>query len=744
MQQKPSAWKRARAAINFFRNGWRAISPRSGSPASTKSSPLILPAWRDGEPLWQLVDFESYAQEGFNENAILFSAIMYKVRSITIAPLKAYGGTPEEPKLLPVAHPLQRLVSRPNRWQSQAEFQGQAEVFLNIAGNVYIVLDRERGTQVPRAMYLLRPDRVFIVPSKDKREIIGFLYVPEGASIRDGVPYLAQDVIHIKYPNPLDPIEGLGYGLPPVSSMARSVDVDNSVTRYLKLFFQNGAMPPGVLKFNHPMDDKMVTAARERWMEIYGGFDNWADIAVLDQGGSYEKLGLDFKELDMSVLDARNESRMSAPLGVPMTLIESRPQMVQSTYSNKSTDRVMFWEDTMVPELRWFEVDYQYFIQGDNGEFVAFDLSKVPALTLTPKDRNDLATAAFTAGGITRAEYRAILPFAVDPEAEDTTSPPSEGAPEAEEEAEKEGEEVSEEGEKGAKAIFNITYNVSPAIEKMKRQLKEMDRYAFWVKSDELAIDHEGDYTDATHAAFEGDRRAVLAILGAKGKAALSRKATVDYTSAIANIEEYYEAEGRAASSWSNELDAAIDSLVSAKVIQLNGEFGFDTPPGDILSQNWLEEYKLVFAQPINETSSKEITALLQQGIDEGWGAGEAVKNLNLVFDQWIDGELPEEEFDWIAQRRPYHRTEAIVRTETIRATNAASNATYGVWGVQQKEWLATGDARVRKSHKAADGQTVAIDDAFDVGGSSLRFPGDPEGSSDQTINCRCSLLPVI
>lgn len=726
--KKPSVIERAKAAWKFYQHGWGAFDvARRPAALETKGNPMVLPVWRDGEPVWQIIDFESYAQEGFNTNAILYSAIMYKVRAITTAPLRAYGGTIDEPELLPADAPLQKLCSRPNRWQSQAEFQGQAEAFLNIAGNVYIAIERQRGVTVPVALHLLRPDRVFIIPSSTRKEIIGFVYVPEGKSIKDGVPFLAQDMIHIKLPNPMDPLEGLGYGLSPISPMARSLDVDNSVTDYLKLFFQNGAMPPGVLSFDVPMDDETVSRARTRWMEIYGGYSNWADVAVLDQGGKYQKIGLSFQELDMGVLDARNESRAVAPLGVPMTLIESRPSLVQSTYSNKETDRIMFWQDTMIPELRWFEVDYQYYLQGDNGEFVMFDLSRVPALTLTPAQKHDLATKAFIAGGLSRNEYRAILPFTLDLSIPDETgkTPQTDtqaGMPEAEDQA----EEATD-----AKAM-------RPA------QTKDFDRKGFWTKTDALATRHEKAYTKGTQQAFDNDRKAILAILRqAQGKA-LESKATIDYTWAIAHIVEYYSKTGKAADNWENSLDAAIDALVTANVIQLNGEFGHDTPPQLILSQNWLKEYKLKFAQPINDTSSSELSALLEQAMGDGWGVNETVKHVDQMFEQWMTGTLTPEDFAWIEQRMPFYRTEMIVRTETMRAANASANSLYANWGVKKKEWLTQIDGRQRTTHEDIDGQVVAIDKAFDVGGNSLRFPGDPRGNPSETINCRCTILPVL
>jgi hypothetical protein len=37
------------------------------------------------------------------------------------------------------------------------------------------------------------------------------------------------------------------------------------------------------------------------------------------------------------------------------------------------------------------------------------------------------------------------------------------------------------------------------------------------------------------------------------------------------------------------------------------------------------------------------------------------------------------------------------------------------------------------------------IDKPFDVGGEQLMYPGDPDGGSPgNTINCRCTVLPVM
>lgn len=57
------------------------------------------------------------------------------------------------------------------------------------------------------------------------------------------------------------------------------------------------------------------------------------------------------------------------------------------------------------------------------------------------------------------------------------------------------------------------------------------------------------------------------------------------------------------------------------------------------------------------------------------------------------------------------------------------------------KSWLATMDDRTRETHVEADGQEVPIDATFTVGEDQLDYPGDPEGSDAEVINCRCTVL---
>ncbi len=79
-----------------------------------------------------------------------------------------------------------------------------------------------------------------------------------------------------------------------------------------------------------------------------------------------------------------------------------------------------------------------------------------------------------------------------------------------------------------------------------------------------------------------------------------------------------------------------------------------------------------------------------------------------------------------------------LARTDLNGLANGASVMAATLVGIQYKQWLTAEDDLVRDTHAEADGQTVPVDQAFDVGGEQLDYPGDPAGSDAETCNCRC------
>ena len=85
-------------------------------------------------------------------------------------------------------------------------------------------------------------------------------------------------------------------------------------------------------------------------------------------------------------------------------------------------------------------------------------------------------------------------------------------------------------------------------------------------------------------------------------------------------------------------------------------------------------------------------------------------------------------------------RATLIARTEVHRTASWANEQTAMQMNIAGtiKEWVAVQDDRTRITHAVADGQRQNIEGKFQVGGDLLKYPGDPIGSPEETINCRC------
>lgn len=234
---------------------------------------------------------------------------------------------------------------------------------------------------------------------------------------------------------------------------------------------------------------------------------------------------------------------------------------------------------------------------------------------------------------------------------------------------------------------------------------------------------------------------------GAKAKA-LQRKATIDWDEALGEVGDYLYTAG---DNWRSVFVPLMQGVMTAQGERWAAELGLAFDVRNFYAEEWFETYTLQFAQPILDTTEHELAAMFRQAQAEGWSIPTMQRHLTDVFQQYMSGDLTPEDFSWFEQRMSPYRTEMIARTETIRASNAGTTQLFGEWGVGRKEWLSTKDDRTRAyergdefDHLEADGQVVGMDEPFIVSGEELQYPGDPNGSPGNTINCRCTVLPVL
>lgn len=142
--------------------------------------------------------------------------------------------------------------------------------------------------------------------------------------------------------------------------------------------------------------------------------------------------------------------------------------------------------------------------------------------------------------------------------------------------------------------------------------------------------------------------------------------------------------------------------------------------------EEWINTYSFAKTRTITELIREEARKALAVSVSKGESSSQLAKRLARV----IGGKRVK----WALIR--------MARTEVHAASEKGSfEAARSSGLIVVKEWAALEDRRTRLSHAIADGQLRELDVVFSVGADHLMFPGDPNGSGKETINCRCVAL---
>ena len=115
-------------------------------------------AWHaPGRPVWSARDPAVFAREGYARNAIAYRCVRLIAEAAASAPMRVG----------PVGHPLARLLMRPNPEQSGVELLEGLYGHLQVSGNGYLEAAAIDEETAPSELYVLRPDRISVIPGAD-------------------------------------------------------------------------------------------------------------------------------------------------------------------------------------------------------------------------------------------------------------------------------------------------------------------------------------------------------------------------------------------------------------------------------------------------------------------------------------------------------------------------------------------------------------------------------------------------
>ena len=552
--------------------------------------------------------------------------------------------------------------------------------------------------------------------------------------------------------------------------------------RYNVAFLRNDARPAAVVVTEAFESDEAFYAFKSQWQGRFGGPDNAGNIAFVETSDDPDALdrtkpseALNVAVLGLSQRDAMfieqekaSLERVAMACGVPW----SRLSATDRTFDNAGQEDTNFWMDTMLPLLNDLADEVNLQLAPRLGKEVGwFDLSHVKVFKATRTTlaidpvalwRNSIARLNESRDMvglppdddgdrfITPDELLALASPAPTPLARDAVAEiadavkailptPSRELPTVEQRTplvhshfhthadgtihkhlHRHIAGTPDHGDFATGIAHAHAHELAITIETRDAPDIEQRRAVIWRSTNATVLTHEKQWRKTMHTLFTRQRKAVLSKLeGRTGRGNIGQRVTEGRASA----DDVYDPEF-----WSQETADAAEplygSVAASALSRLADRLGIAFDVEDPSVQDFIQARANQLAGQVTDTTYQAIKDALSEGTAAGESIQQIAARVGAIFD----------EADQV-------RAETIARTEVGSAYGAStrlgvSNAPDSVVGGLQ--WIATRDGRARDDHADADGQVIPTDGFFDIGGEQLAYPGDPSGSPDNTINCRC------
>ncbi len=362
---------------------------------------------------WMPLSYGEY----YPRSVLVYSALRIRQEAVARPPLKVYkrsegGGTigsrapegfrraSETIELVGPDHPVQRLLDFPNPSWTRGDLWRATEAYLGLWGSAFWGLERDEDGRIVE-IWPLRSDRMRVMPDP-VQYVKGFVYIGQG---RQMVSYIPEDVVWLRYFNPLDEYSGMS----PIAPLRLSLDMGLDALKTNRSSLANESIPGLFIETMESPTDDEVKDFYDRWESRYRGPERSRRPALLSAGMKPTNLGFSPREMEYVESLRWSLEDVGRAYGVPTAMLGD---MERATFSNFRTARRIFWEDTIVPQLRFFqETLNQKLIPllGEPGLFVEFDTSVIEALRESENDKASRRQKYVSAGIMTIDEVRAEM-----------------------------------------------------------------------------------------------------------------------------------------------------------------------------------------------------------------------------------------------------------------------------------------------------------------------------------------------
>ena len=262
--------------------------------------------------------------EYYPRSSVVYSALKIRQEAVARVPLRVTrvdrGG---ERKAVGPSHPAQSLLDFPNPFWTRGDLWRATETYLGLWGSAFWGLERDDLGRVVE-LWPLRSDRMRVVP--DPRSYVkGFVYVGRGRQL---ISYLPEDVVWMRYFNPLDEYAGLS----PMAPTRLSADVGMEALRASHSSLVNDSSPGLLIETGETPTDDEVSEFYARWESRFKGPSKVRRPALLSAGMKATGLGFSPREMEYMQSLRWSLEDVGRAFGVPKPMLGDVERVTFSKY----------------------------------------------------------------------------------------------------------------------------------------------------------------------------------------------------------------------------------------------------------------------------------------------------------------------------------------------------------------------------------------------------------------------------
>jgi len=638
-------------------------------------------------------------------------------------------------------HELLDLLDGVNPFQTGYELRYLTGSHLELAGNSYWLLDGvEKDTDKPKAIFLLNPKYTNPVPAPLPEFIKGYSYSIDGKT----VTYKPAQILHLKYPDPNDPYQGIGT----VQAILDWIDSDNFASEVNLNYFKNGARLGGLLSSDNAITDAQMKVLRASFENLYKGAGNAYRVAVLPKGVKYDEASSNPKDMDFANLQQVMRDKILAGFRVPKTVLGGSES--ETNRATAETSNYVFAARTIKPKMEMIVQQLNEFLVPRYGDNLYLDfVDPVPEDRLQKTEEMKAALAGQPVMSVNEAREEYFGLDGIDNGENVMTDfskialgkPKPKSVNRSGRKTSTADKKPSTRGAKNTKArkvmSEEIAKRVADSIDASKKQFEDVKVKAQFSL---LSLSHSEYEVLYKGFVLRVTRYENLMVEGIK-KFNNDQKAVV-----LANLDRFFDKKGWKIAvedifnreAWvgamidlSNPILTDLYTTEGAEAMQLLGSSGFRLTSEVRLA---LERAMKLLAESYNDTT----LGLLKDGIEEGLAEGASLPELTSKISN-------------IYAFSDEVRAAQVARTETFRIANDSTKEAWKQTGVVKTiKWYTAADEMVCPWCDNMNGKVIGIDDNFyDKGdthigsdGSKLDISYSDVGSPPLHVSCRCYTRP--